>query len=128
MPLHDVSNLEGGGWKSWAPGWTGFSVNPTLNFARYLQVGMIVFFTYAESVLGTSNATTFTITGLPIVAATTNNIQPCRVTDNGTAQSTPGRFVASGTVLTLALNLGGSAFTNSGSKGASIAGWYEVAV
>ena len=42
---------------------TGFAVNPTAT-ARYIQLGMVVVL-FLPELTGTSNATTFTLTGLP---------------------------------------------------------------
>lgn len=51
-------------WAAWTPGYTGFSVDPTYT-ARYCTVGNICHIHLAIITFGTSNATTFTITGLP---------------------------------------------------------------
>ncbi len=127
MPLHDVSTQGIDSWGTWTPGWTGFSANPAVSFARFLIVGPICFINYGESSLGTSNSSSFTLTGLPVPAAAIAGLHPIRVTDNGSAQSNPGRVSFSGQVATLALNLGGTGFTSSGAKGASIVAWYEIA-
>jgi hypothetical protein len=61
-----------GAWTAWTPSFTGFSINPTV-VARYVQIGKTVTVQVYTSGVGTSNATTFTIT-LPIAAANIGTI------------------------------------------------------
>lgn len=111
-------------WTSWTPGFGGFSANPTVTWARYMQIGKLAIVTYKQTANGTSNATTFTITGLPLTPSfpsVTNLLFPAHVvTDGGTLQAAAGRVdVTSGsTTLTLRLDSGGATnWTNSSIKG-----------
>lgn len=127
-----ISGGSGGGlaapaWSAWVPGFTGFSVNPTVSQARYATVGKLCFLYYWESVVGTSNATSFTITGVPVTAAATNPPLMCIVTDNGITQTSPGYCIPSGTTLTFAKGLGGAGFTAAGGKGAQLFVVFEIA-
>lgn len=72
-----------GAWKTWTPVFTGFSVDPIVNSARYIEIGKLVI-VHLNTGNGTSNATTFTMT-LPIVAANTSrqHIPLGTVTDAG---------------------------------------------
>jgi len=70
---------------------TGFTVNPT-GTARYIRLGRIVVL-LVPALSGTSNATTFTLTGIPaaIRAATlVTNARAIAYTDNSVASATPG--------------------------------------
>ena len=82
-----------GAWKTWTPVFTGFSVDPTVNSARYTIVGKMVT-VHLNTGNGTSNATTFTIT-LPVAAANTSK-QHCPIavaTDNGTSTTGGGLLI-----------------------------------
>jgi hypothetical protein len=63
---------------------TGFSANPT-GTARYVRTGSVVTL-FIPQLTGTSNTTTFTLTGIParITPARDQTAQACRVTNNGT--------------------------------------------
>lgn len=100
---------------------TGFSGTPTL-VIRSLVVGKMVFVSF--SITGTSNATTFTLTGLPN-AAFDNNFFPILVTDNSV--NTFGLAVVTGTTITFYPNGGTNPnnWTNSGTKSAYGTFWYE---
>ncbi len=50
---------------NWTPGYTGFSVNPTIHSATFSIHGGSIHIDYRQSALGTSNSSSFTITGLP---------------------------------------------------------------
>lgn len=50
---------------NWTPGYTGFSVNPTTHSATFSIHGGSIHIDYRQSALGTSNSSSFTITGLP---------------------------------------------------------------
>ena len=98
-------------------GFTGFSANPTVTTATYGINGNIAW-VFLALTAGTSNAATFTITGLPINALNAVSV-PCRVTDNGTVQTTSGmvQTTAGGGTISVGKNmtaLGG--FTASGTK------------
>ena len=51
---------------NWTPGFTGFSVNPTVAYSKFSISGGAVHLFYKANGNGTSNATGFTITGLPV--------------------------------------------------------------
>ena len=75
-------------YQEWVPTFTGFSVDPTVTVARYIQIGKLCH-CYLISGNGTSNATTFTLT-LPVAAANTG-IAKCSggsAVDNGAALTT----------------------------------------
>ncbi len=55
---------------NWTPGFTGFSVDPTVTAAKFSISGGYAHVTYIQDSRGTSNATGFTITGLPIATGT----------------------------------------------------------
>lgn len=118
-------------WTAWTPGFTGFSANPTVSYARYMQIGKLLIVTYQDNVNGTSNATTFTITGLPVAAAKTTRCHLFGAYDLSLPLTSAMGEVNTGGVATTLLcyaNNGGSAWNNSGNKGAGQ--WtimYEVA-
>lgn len=104
-----------GAYNTFTPSPTGYSGTPTVNTARYKQVGKIVHMDIDFS--GTSNATTMTF-GLP-VAAKSAGLYLGRATDSGAAQSNPAllAFSAGGTSVTVYKTLGAAAWTGSGTKG-----------
>lgn len=119
------------GWFNYAPAATGFG-SKTNDTARFAVTGRVCFLAWA--IQGTSNATTMTIT-LPIASAASipsvggiTVIMPCRVTDNGTVATSPGRLDcgASTTTGTFTLTFGGTAFTNTGTKGTIGTAQYEI--
>jgi len=108
--------LDATDWSA-AIGWTGFSVDPTLSSCKYGYTGKIGWINIVYSANGTSNATTFTITGLPITPNCTCYI-PIGVVDNGVIVATPGRaFLLTGnTTITITKDMQGNGFTASGNK------------
>jgi hypothetical protein len=111
---------------AWTPGFTGFSANPTY-IAQYMLIGKLCFIWLTVSANGTSNATTFTITGLPFTAAQ-YTYGSCQITDNGAGTVGSFQVAASTTVITFTKTpvFGGGGFTNSGNKGASLSFFYET--
>jgi hypothetical protein len=92
----DSSTSTGLAWKtaaaqypvqSWTPSWTNFTTgNGTLNYANYIQVGKLVYFTLrftlgSTSAMGTDPTFTLPITGQSGV----DNLSLCLLLDAGTA-------------------------------------------
>lgn len=106
-------------------GFTGLVASPTLDYARWKQMGKTVYVAIAVS--GTSNATTFTITSLPAAASSTYVsagywIPLCLVNNNGLNSFAVGQLVANGTTMTLYLassftSISASGWTSTGGKG-----------
>ncbi len=103
------------GYFNWTPGFTGFSANPTVDYARFRIQGNFVTVLYEQNANGTSNATTFTITGLPVSPTHTVTRLQASVVDNGTNLN--GALSVSGTTVTLSTTIGGAAWTNINLKG-----------
>lgn len=105
---------------NWSPGFTGFSSNPTVTVAKFSISGGMVHVTYIQNSRGTSNATGFTITGLPVSAGTNDDSSANRLwvgSDNGVSGLTVYCYV-SGTTLTVEKTWATVAsWTNSGLKG-----------
>ena len=120
------SSVSLGTWATFAPATTGL-VAETVNVARWIQVGKIVYVVYNAQ--GTSNATTKTFT-LPITTASlgTFNLYPCYATDNGVVGSSPGllELANSSTTATLTKTMAGTAWTNTGSWQVGVAFFYET--
>lgn len=112
-------------WTSWSPGWTGFSVNPTVD-AYYKKIGNTCFIMINATVGGTSNATTFTITNLPFTAARGLYV-PVAYAQNASASIATGQASISNTTITMYITGNGSAWTNSGTKYANLSFAYETA-
>lgn len=97
---------------------TGFTANPT-STAKYKMVNGIVFlYIIQNAISGTSNATTFTLTGLPtairpasVHVATTVQAQNASISVVGSASINPGGSI------TLGNGALGGAWTASGTKG-----------
>jgi hypothetical protein len=102
---------------------TGFSGTPTVTF-RQLVVGKIVMLNF--SITGTSNATSFTITGMP-TAAHNQTYVPILVTDNGTNDI--GLFAMNSTTVTFYQGdlFNPTSWTASGTKSAYGSVIYESA-
>ena len=116
---------------TWTPGHTGFSVNPVVNFSKFSIKGGSLHLIYHVSSAGTSNATTFTITGLPVPVASWNISSEYFgfiAMDNGSLQSNA-RMDSAGTstVLTVYPLISGGSWVASGVKyvqGFQI--WYPI--
>lgn len=79
---------------------TGFVANPTAT-ARYVKVGKLITL-YIPTLTGTSNATAFTLTGLPVALTPTRNAYVAvRSADNGVELFRLLEMVAASAVLTL---------------------------
>lgn len=122
-----VSSLDDVAYTAFVPGFTGFSANPTGVTAFYKKIGKSCFI-YIDMTAGTSNATGFTITGLPFTAGP--NL--CRTgsfvgSDNSAVTSLIYGFVNSGsTILTITLNDSSTGWTNAGTKGIRGQFFYET--
>ncbi|HPO87526.1 MAG TPA: hypothetical protein PLN86_16930 [Candidatus Hydrogenedentes bacterium] len=105
---------------NWTPGFTGFSVNPTVTAAKFSISGGMANVSYIQNASGTSNATGFTITGLPISAGVSDESSANRLwigRDNGVGGLIVYCYV-SGTTLTVEKTWATVAsWTASGSKG-----------
>lgn len=102
------------GYFNWTPGYTGFSVNPTVDFCRFSISGNIVTLMYETNTAGTSNAVGFTITGLPVAPTHVISKIQASVVDNTTNLN--GVFSISGTTMTLFSSIAGAAWTAAGQK------------
>lgn len=118
---------------SFSPGFTGFSVNPTV-VARYKQIGKTVFVFIESTSGGTSNATGFTITGLPVTSATTSSSVPTRFCsgigqDSGVLTQVTFDIASNSTTITLykGVSTTATSWTNSGTKFADLSFCYEAA-
>lgn len=117
-------------WTAWTPGYTGFSANPSNQDCRYKLIGKTCFISM-NFVAGTSNATGFTITGLPFTSSSqTQYIAIPYATDAAalqTGNNVAGRIAAGTTVLICALQLNDAGWTNSSTKGIGVNFCYEIA-
>ena len=95
---------------------TGMTTSPTGSI-KYSVSNSVVTLNIPD-ILGTSNATTFTVTGMPaeIRPRETTQWMPIRITDNGVIGVGIVRINTSGD-LDFKVNVGGGTFTGSGSKG-----------
>ncbi|MCJ7826453.1 hypothetical protein MUP56_02455, partial [Patescibacteria group bacterium] len=88
--------------------------------------GRTCFFNYVTTGAGTSNAATFTITGLPATAVTVA-FGAINVKDNGAWQAGAGSVYINGTTMTIGKTMtGAGGFTASGDKDASFELFYEI--
>ncbi len=96
---------------------TGMTTSPTATF-KYTRVGNVVTLDIL-SISGTSNATTYTVTGAPAqIRPAGPKIFSFRVTDNGVYSWGYGTMDNAGTI-SFYKDAAGSAFTNTGTKGNS---------
>lgn len=129
---YTVANLADAAWTDWSGsiGFTGFSANPTVTSARYKKIGNTCFIAVTMT-NGTSNANTFTITGLPFTSVTGINQRSglFLATDNSIVIYTCDMNIPSAsTTITVRTATTGTGWTASGSKG--VAGFqlfYETA-
>lgn len=105
---------------NWTPGFTGFSINPTVTAAKFSIGSGMVNVTYVQNANGTSNATGFTITNLPVSAGVSDDSSANRLwigRDNGVGGLIVYCYV-SGTTLTVEKTWATpTSWTASGSKG-----------
>lgn len=103
---------------TWTPTWGGFSAAPTGGVARYVKIGKLVACYVNGWNVGTSNATTTTIT-LPFASTDADVMAGMGHShDNGAWQNDPGRIDtrAGSTTADLYKNLNADAWTGSGNK------------
>jgi hypothetical protein len=133
VPMHAgetifVPKHANGIWSEWTPVFTGFSVDPTINVARFTQIGNLVT-ARINMGNGTSDATTFTVT-LPVAAHASGiqNFSVDQVTDDGTVRSTPGflKTRVGSTIADVFLSSSSGAWVASGSKKAQFTITYEA--
>lgn len=105
-------------------GVTGFSVNPSSMSGTFWLTGNVFWQYFYMTQDGTSNATTFTITGCPI-SMSQAGLQSARVANGGTYLTGPGlaALLASGTTITLYKDFSGGTWTASGLKYADFLFW-----
>jgi hypothetical protein len=109
----DLQNGGNGSYITFTPGFTGFSVNPTSVDATYYQNGKFVHIQIFMAA-GTSNATTFSITGLPVAPRKAVNALSL-IMNAGTTSA--GRVdIAAGATTANMSTAAGTAFTASGNK------------
>lgn len=123
-----TNKLASEAWTTWTPGYTGYSVAPTPSVAKYFQLGKLVFLILEHSAYGTSNATTLTITGLPVATKNAQTLIGGRVRDNGGYSTTIGTLIstAGSTTLTAFRDMTGTAWTNTNGKGLDFTIVYEA--
>jgi hypothetical protein len=112
---------------AYVPTITGFSANPTIS-ATYWQLGKIVIYTVYSSAVGTSNATTFTLSA-PVVSIN-NGIKSYAVgtgQDSGTNTAVTAEILPNTSTVNLYKGPATTAFTNTGNKSASFTLIYEAA-
>lgn len=98
---------------------TGLTTTPTITI-NYSIIGNAVTVVTGAGVTGTSNSTSFTITGAPaiIFPDNTSGYHPCRVFDNGGVISGEASMSTSGVLAFSVLGVA-AGFTGSGTKGIS---------
>lgn len=103
-------------------GYTGFSGTPTTTTARYKLIGKMCHVILQMS--GTSNATGFTVTSLPVASNQITYLGGFFATDNGANTIAQGQI--SGTTLTLYNGPLSAAWTNVNGKGVYGSFFYET--
>lgn len=103
---------------SFTCGYTGFSSAPGATSIPYSRSGTIASITLPSSSVGTSNATTFTMTGLPsiIQPARTQGVVLTGMEDNSTALTSSSVAIIAGSTITFFKDAVNS-WTGSGNKG-----------
>lgn len=108
-------------WFAFSVGFTGFSSNPAGFQTRFAIVGQTCHVKFRGTASGTSNATTFTMTGAPVTAAaapaTFSWLGYFWGIDGGAAQTQWLVIDPGTTTFICAKNGNGSGWTNSGAKG-----------
>lgn len=110
-------------WFAFTVGFTGFSANPAGFLARFNIVGTTVNVALRGPNAGTSNATTFTLTGAPVAAKAVTNFSWVGFMWGQNAGSTVMAFVVidpSTTTFVCAVVAGASSWTNTGNKACHI--------
>lgn len=95
---------------------TGMTTSPTVT-VTYVKIGGLVTLSTATTLTGTSNATTFTMTGMPsTLYPSASRVVFVRVQDNGGAATIAVATVSNAGVVSFFTTVGGTAFTASGTK------------
>jgi hypothetical protein len=121
---------SGFGWTTFTAGSSGFSSIAT-NIARYMVLGKLCFIQIFMS--GTSNATTFSISGLPFAGqfpspSSINYISVAKSTNNSAhVTDVYGTITSTGLGIDLYLNNSSSGWTASGTKAIAINTFYSIA-
>lgn len=118
-----------GTWTSYVPVWTGFSVGPTVGYARSIKIGKTCIVQVWTTANGTSDATTTTVT-LPFAAAA-DNVQIGLITslaNNGSLLTSPGVIATrvNSNIADLFINMAAGAWTASNGKRASFTLIYQT--
>lgn len=127
--LPRVGQTADGIWQAWNPSFSGFSANPTVTYAKWMQKGKTITLRSRKNANGASNATTFTFTA-PI--KTTTDVfasASFRAVDNGSNTNTPSLCQGTGTASTtisLFKNTNGDGWTNTNGKGSDLDLVYEA--
>jgi len=118
LPDTNVTILDGSltnASTSFTPGTTGFSGSPTVS-GVYQKIGRLV--TCVINISGTSNSTSFTITGLPFAAAAAAIGQYVVLgIDNGAGALSVGTISSTTMTMSKGAATGGGNWTSSGTKG-----------
>lgn len=117
-------------WQPWVPVWTGFSADPTIIRAVWMQVGQTITIMIDRNALGTSDATSLWFTG-PAKARTTTNGQTAiigRPTDNTADVTTQARADTGigSTTIKCYKTMAAATWTGSGTKGVDVYMTYDV--
>jgi hypothetical protein len=123
---YTIANLADIAWTDFSGiiGFTGFTGAMSINYARYKLIGKTVF--VSISITGTSNSTSFTITGMPFTAKVNQWMPFCLGYDNSA------NIICSSSIstTTLAIYYGitslATGWTNSGTKGFNGEFFYET--
>jgi len=109
---------------AFTPTWTGFSSDPSGGVVYWKKVGTLVVMSFSISAVGTSNATTFSITGIPTAVTPISGgtavqivVPIVGVVDNGT-ESWGTAAVNSSSIINFGFkDTDFTSWTNSGNKG-----------
>lgn len=114
--------------QTFTPGWTGFSADPSGDIS-YLDFGAVVMLWSDSNLFGTSNANTFTITGLPSALQPTGiRLISCLVVDNSSIYNGSATLNNASSTISMSISAAfgaspnlvgpsGTSFSTSGSKG-----------
>lgn len=110
---------------AWTPVATGFSGTPTVS-GRYTMAGTRMQIS-GLSVSGTSNATSFTVSNLPLNTKAIEDFAMVNASDNGVSLTgaTRARVTANSAVVTFFKDASGAAWTGSGAKSCNVSFGYE---
>jgi hypothetical protein len=125
----DIVAFDQGAYITWAPTFTGYSVNPTYDVCKYKRDVKTMHFSMRASAHGTSNATTLTFTLPPgIVPAFVQRLYVPIILNNGVQTSTGGgiTLIADDNVAQVFLTVTGTGWT--ASNGKSFSGNFTIAI